>query len=344
MSWLRRLKDGLSKTSTGISSGITDIFSRRKLDDAMLEELEELLIAADMGATTAAQIVAEFGRERFDKEIAPEAVRQELARLIARRLEPVAVPLTLQHAPASPLPLQEAAGDVTGEGEGGARPQTMLIVGVNGNGKTTTIGKLAHWLKNPLSTALPPKGEGGAGETVAGGGNKILLAAADTFRAAAVEQLQIWGERTGCEVITGAPQADPASVAYQALERARAEGANVLLIDTAGRLQNKANLMAELAKIVKVLKKLDDTTPHHVIQVLDATTGQNALAQVQAFKELVNVTGLVVTKLDGTAKAGVVVALAEQFGLPIHAIGVGEGVDDLQPFDPQEFARGLVGA
>lgn len=335
MSWFRRLKEGLSKTSGGISGGIGEIFTKRRLDEAMLEELEELLIAADMGAATAAQVVAEFGQGRFDKEIAPEEVKAELARLIGKRLEPVAVPLSLHPSTLPPEgvppeggqhPDAAAARDI--------RPHVLLVVGVNGNGKTTTIGKLAHWLQ----TVPSPDGKA-AGR----GGNTILLAAADTFRAAAVEQLQIWGERTGCAVITGAAQADPASVAYQALERAQAQGADALLIDTAGRLQNKANLMAELSKIVKVLKKRDPDAPHRVIQVLDATTGQNALSQVQAFTELVNVTGLVVTKLDGTAKAGVVVALAERFGLPIHAIGVGEGVDDLQPFDPYEFARGLVG-
>lgn len=300
MSWFARLREGLTKTSTGISTGITDIFTKRKLDDEMLEELEELLIRADIGAATAAKLVAEFGKGRFDKEIAPEEVKTELARLIADRLQPVAMPLEASH-----------------------KPHVVLVVGVNGNGKTTTIGKLAYWLRQ-------------SGETV-------MLAAADTFRAAAVEQLQIWGTRSGCEVVTGQPQADPASVAYAGLEKAHASGATVLLVDTAGRLHNKSNLMAELQKIIKVLKKLDESAPHSVIQVIDGTTGQNALQQVQAFKELVAVTGLVVTKLDGTAKAGVVVALAEQFKLPIHAIGVGEGMDDLQPFDALEFAKSLVG-
>lgn len=302
MSWLGRLKAGLSKTSSNISGGISDIFTKRRLDDEMLEELEELLIQADIGAATAMQIVEEFGEGRFDKEVDPEEVKQALASSVASLLEPVATDLEI---------------DVS------ARPHVVLVVGVNGNGKTTTIGKVANLLK--------------------GNGYSVMLTAADTFRAAAVEQLQVWGERVGCDIITGAPEADPASVAYKGLEAAKDKGVDVLLVDTAGRLHNKSNLMEELKKIVRVLQKIDPDAPHSVIQVLDGTTGQNALQQVQAFKELVDVSGLVVTKLDGTARAGVVVALAKQFGLPIHAIGLGEGIDDLKPFTAQEFAENLVG-
>lgn len=299
--WFSRLREGLSKTSSNLSSGISDIFTKRKLDDEALEELEELLIQADVGAATAASIVAEFGEGRFDKEIEPQEVKKALAELITTRLNPVAQPLGLN---------QNA-------------PDVVLVVGVNGNGKTTTIGKLAAQYKAE--------------------GKKVMLCAADTFRAAAVEQLQQWGERAGCPVVTGEAQADPASVAYQALERARQEQADMLLIDTAGRLHNKANLMQELQKMIRVLHKLDETAPHRILQVLDATTGQNALAQVEAFRELVQVDALAVTKLDGTAKAGVIIALAERFQLPIVAIGVGESAADLRPFSAEQFAESLVG-
>ncbi|MAR55630.1 MAG: signal recognition particle-docking protein FtsY [Rickettsiales bacterium] len=297
MSWFKKLTSGLSKTSTQISTGISDIFTKRRLDDAMLEELEELLIATDMGAATAASIVAEFGQGRFDKEVDPGEVRQALAAQIAARLQPVALPL-------EPI----------------ASPFVILVVGVNGNGKTTTIGKLAAQFQAQ--------------------GKSVTLVACDTFRAAAVEQLQVWAERNGCDIITGAPEADPASVAYQAMEQAKSD---VILIDTAGRLHNKANLMEELSKIVRVMQKVTPDAPHAVLQVLDATTGQNAVAQVEAFKTLVNVSGLVITKLDGTAKAGIVVALADKFKLPVHAIGVGEGIDDLQAFEAEQFAEALVG-
>lgn len=334
MSWFSRLKDGLSKTSSGISEGITDIFTKRRLDDAALEELEELLIRADVGAGVAASVVAEFGEGRFDKEISPQEVKEALASALAARLEAVATPLHITES---------------------HRPHVVLVVGVNGNGKTTTIGKLAAQFKRGSHFRGNDEGGQQADALVAEGvrlnaeasrpeqGRNIMLCAADTFRAAAVEQLQRWGERVGCEVVTGAPQADPASVAFQALEKAQAQGVDVLMIDTAGRLHNKANLMEELKKIVRVLQKLDDSAPHTVLQVLDGTTGQNALQQVGAFKELIDVNGLVVTKLDGTAKAGVVVALADRYGLPIHAIGVGESVDDLQSFHAQEYARSLVG-
>ncbi len=300
MSFLSRLKSGLSKTSGKLSSGIVGIFTKRKLDNASLEELEELLIEADLGAPLAHELTTEFAKQRFDKNIEAGEVREFLAGKIADILKPYSIPLTTDNQPLT----------------------TIIMVGVNGNGKTTTIGKLASKFKNE--------------------GKKVMIAAADTFRAAAVEQMQVWGERSNIPVVTGAFQADPASVAFQALERARAENVDVLFIDTAGRLQNKSNLMAELQKIIKVLKKIDESAPHHVLQVLDATTGQNALSQVSTFKEMVNVTGLIITKLDGTAKGGIVVALARESKLPIHAIGIGEAIDDLDAFNPEDFARNLV--
>jgi fused signal recognition particle receptor len=300
--WFARLKEGLSRSSAKLTDGITGIFAKRKLDEETLEELEELLIASDLGPATAAKLTAELARTRFGKDVTPEEVRTALAEHAARILEPVAVPL---------VP------------EGTGRPFTILMVGVNGTGKTTTIGKLAkQWTEE---------------------GRKVVLAAGDTFRAAAIGQLQVWGERARVPVIAREPGADAAGLAYDAFARARADGADILLIDTAGRLQNRADLMAELSKIVRVLKKQDETAPHAVVLVLDATTGQNAHAQVETFRDLVNVTGLIVTKLDGSARGGVLVALAERFGLPVHAIGVGEGIDDLRPFDPKQFGRSLMG-
>jgi fused signal recognition particle receptor len=301
MSLLSRLKAGLTKSSNKITEGVAAIFTKRKLDAAMLDELEELLITSDMGANVAAEITAALAKERLGKDISPEEVKEILAEKIATILQPCARPLTTHHSQLT----------------------TILVVGVNGNGKTTTIGKLASKFKAE--------------------GKKVMLAAADTFRAAAVEQLQVWGKRSDIPVVSGAFEADPASVAFAALERARAENIDVLLIDTAGRLHNKANLMAELSKISNVLKKIDASAPQHVLMVLDATTGQNALSQLAAFKEMVQVSGLIVTKLDGTAKGGIIVALAKQFAIPIHAIGVGEGIDDLQPFQPIDFSRNLVG-
>ncbi len=298
MSWFKKLSHGLKKTTDSIGA----VFTKRKLDRATLEELEELLIIADMGATTSAAVVAELAEGRVDKDIEEAEIRTLLAASIAKRLAPYAVPL-----------------DTTA-----ATPCIVLVVGVNGNGKTTTVGKLAHRLM--------------------GEGKRVTLIAADTFRAAAVEQLQEWAKRAGCGFTRGAENADPAAVTYAGLEQALADKADVVFIDTAGRLHTKENLMAELSKITKVIKKLIPDAPHAVLQVLDATTGQNALAQVKAFREVAGVTGLVVTKLDGTAKAGIVVALAEQFKLPIHAIGVGEGAEDLQPFSAEEFAAALVGA
>ena len=300
--WLARLKAGLARSSGKLGDGISGIFTKRRLDDAALEELEELLISADLGVATAAKLAANLARERFDKDVSPEEVRGALAADVAAILEPVAQPLAVDPA---------------------HRPHVVLVVGVNGSGKTTTIGKIA---KSESDQGL-----------------KVMLAAGDTFRAAAIDQLKIWGERTYCEVVAKAPGADASGLAYEALERARSEGVDLLLIDTAGRLHNKADLMAELQKIIRVLKKLDPEAPHDCLLVLDATTGQNAHAQVETFKQLVQVTGLIVTKLDGSARGGVLVALAERFGLPVHAIGVGESAEDLRPFAARDFARSLMG-
>lgn len=275
---------------------------RRVLDDAMLESLEELLIQADMGVDTAVRVTANIAEGRFGRKISTRELRSALAAEVTRIMEPVA----------RPMPLYPQ------------KPQVVLVVGVNGSGKTTTIGKLASQFK-------------AAGKTV-------VIAAGDTFRAAAVEQLQIWGQRAGVPVLTAPEGSDPASLAFDALTKARADGADLLMIDTAGRLQNRQDLMEELAKIVRVIRKVDPTAPHNTLLVLDATTGQNAVTQVDIFRKIADVSGLVMTKLDGTAKGGVLVALADKFGLPIHAIGVGEQIDDLAPFDPEEFARALVGA
>ncbi|MEP3248307.1 MAG: signal recognition particle-docking protein FtsY [Sneathiella sp.] len=301
--WFKRLKDGLKRSSNSISSGISDIFTKRKLDDDVLEELEELLITSDLGVTTAARIAANIGKSRYDKEISPGEIRGALAEEISTILEPVAQPFELKE---------------------NLKPHVVLVVGVNGSGKTTTIGKFA--------------------KQYADQGKKVMMAAGDTFRAAAVEQLTIWGERTRSKVVTTKVGGDSAGLAYSAFEQATAEGADLLLIDTAGRLQNKSDLMAELEKILRVLKKLDPDAPHSCLLVLDATTGQNAINQTEIFGKICDVTGLVMTKLDGTARGGVLVAIADKFGLPVHAIGVGEGIDDLQSFAASDFARALSGA
>ncbi len=303
LGFLSRLKQGLARSTAKISESLGAVFVRRKLDDAALSDLEDVLVAADLGTAVAARIIAEFRRTRFGKEVTDDEIREALAGEIAKILAPVAKPFELNRA---------------------LKPHVVLMVGVNGTGKTTTIGKMAQQYREQ--------------------GIRAVLVAGDTFRAAAVEQLQIWGDRTGAPVISGPANTDSAGLAFDALTRARAEGADVLLIDTAGRLHNKAALMEELRKIIRVLKKQDETAPHSVLLVLDATTGQNALAQVDVFKDMVDVSGLVVTKLDGSARGGIVVALAEEFGLPVHFVGVGEQAGDLRPFDPGEFARGLVGA
>jgi len=301
LSWFQRLKQGLTKSSSRLTEGIAAILVKRKLDQDTLDEIEELLIAADLGPATAGKLAGDLGKSRFGKEVTDDEVRTFLADQVATMLAPVAVPLD----PSS------------------AKPFVVLVVGVNGVGKTTTIGKLAEHYR--------------------GQGKRVMMAAGDTFRAAAVAQLAIWGERTGTPVVQKGEGADPAALAYEALERARREDIDVLLIDTAGRLHNKAGLMEELAKVVRVLQKQDPSAPHSTLLVLDATTGQNAISQVETFRSLVKVNGLVVTKLDGSAKGGVLVALAEKFKLPVHAIGVGETAQDLQPFDPQDFARSLMG-
>ncbi len=301
--WFQRLRSGLSRSSSNLQSNIASVFTGRKpVDAATLEELEEALISADMGVETAMDLTEGLRKERFGKEASEDEIRQTLAGQIATLLEPVAKPLIVDPA---------------------RKPEVILVCGVNGTGKTTTIGKLSQQLVND--------------------GKKVMLAAGDTFRAAAIEQLEVWGRRTDCPVIAKAPGADAAGLAFEALEKAKAEGADVLLIDTAGRLHNKSALMDELAKIVRVLKKQDVEAPHQTLLVLDATTGQNAKAQVETFQSMVPLTGLVVTKLDGTARGGVVVGLARQFGLPVHAIGVGEGVYDLRAFEADAFAAALLG-
>ncbi|MDP3414664.1 signal recognition particle-docking protein FtsY [Falsiroseomonas sp.] len=301
--WFSRLKTGLSRSTARLTDALTTVFRKRRLDDAALEELEDTLIAADLGVAAARRIVEGFRKTRFGKEVSDEEVKAALAEAIAEILAPVAMPLDIQRDRA---------------------PHVVLVVGVNGTGKTTTIAKL--------------------GQQYRAQGLKVMFAAGDTFRAAAVEQLQIWGDRTGCPVVAPAKMgADAAGLAHDALARARAEGMDLLLIDTAGRLHNKSALMEELAKIIRVIRKLDPSAPHSVLLTLDATTGQNALQQVRTFKEMVAVSGLAVTKLDGSAKGGVVVALAQEIGLPVHFVGVGEKAADLRPFTAADYARGLVG-
>jgi fused signal recognition particle receptor len=299
--WFQRLKQGLAKTSNRLAEDIAGIFTKRKLDADTLQELEDLLIQADLGVDTSARIATALAKGRHDKEITTEEVRAVLAEEVERVLAPVAQPLLIPR----------------GEGV-----QVVLVVGVNGTGKTTTIGKLTH--------------------SLIGQGSTVMIAAGDTFRAAAIDQLKIWGERTGAEVIARNVGADAAGLAFDALTQAREKNCDVLLIDTAGRLQNKQALMDELEKVIRVLRKIDPTAPHHVLLVLDATTGQNALNQVEVFKDKAGVTGLIMTKLDGTARGGILVAISAKFGLPVHAIGIGEGVEDLSEFDAGEFARAIA--
>ena len=308
MGWLQKLKQGLSKSSQKVSeslkslTSLSSLMGATKLDAASLEEVEDALIGADLGIKSAARLADTMRKHKFDGPVTSDSLAAALADAIAEILHPVATPLV-------PDPVH--------------RPHVLLLVGVNGSGKTTTAGKLAQqWHQQ---------------------GKTVMLAAGDTFRAAAIEQLQIWGDRTGTQVIAGDQGGDAAALAYAALERAQKEHADILIIDTAGRLQNRTELMDELAKIVRVIRKLDASAPHDSVIVLDGTVGQNALSQVKAFQQAADVSGLIVTKLDGSAKGGVVVALAEEFGLPVHAVGVGEGADDLQPFDAQEFANALTG-
>ncbi len=300
--WWSRLRDGLARSSDSIGSGIAAIFTKRKLDGAMLDDLEDVLIRSDLGVATASRLSGIVGKGRYDKEIEVKEVKEILAAEIERVLVPYAKPLEIDAA---------------------IKPNVILVVGVNGSGKTTTIGKLAAQFT--------------------GEGRRVVLAAGDTFRAAAIEQLRIWGARFGCEVIARAQGSDASALAYDAMQAARESGADVLLMDTAGRLQNRAELMAELEKIMRTMKKLDPAAPHAVLLVLDATVGQNALSQVEIFGKVAGVTGLVMTKLDGTARGGILVAIAEKFALPIHYIGVGETAGDLAAFDAGEFARAIAG-
>ena len=301
--WISRLRSGLSRSSAKLAGDIGGIFTSRRIDAATLDELEDALIMADLGLATAGKLRDAIAERRFEADAGGDEVRAALAETIAEMLDPVARPLS----------------DIFQDG--GLR--VVLVAGVNGTGKTTTIGKLAARFAEE--------------------GKSVVLAAADTFRAAAIDQLKLWGERAGVQVVAGEQGGDPAAIAFDALDKARNEGADILLIDTAGRLHNKADLMAELEKIVRVIGRLDPDAPHEVLLVLDATTGQNAHAQVETFRDLINVTGLVVTKLDGSARGGVIVGLADKFALPIYAVGVGEGIDDLRPFEARAFADGLLG-
>jgi fused signal recognition particle receptor len=301
-SWWHRLSGGLKRTSASIGGAVVDVVGKRRLDQPMLDDIEEVLIRADLGVESAAKIAAAVGEGRYDKSITPEEVKAVVAAEVEKVLAPVAKPLAIG---------------------GGPKPFVVLVVGVNGSGKTTTIGKLAARLRDE--------------------GRSVMLAAGDTFRAAAIDQLNIWGGRSGAAVIARAPGADAAGLAFDALTEARGEAIDVLLIDTAGRLQNKAVLMDELQKMVRVMKKVDPTAPHAVLLVLDATVGQNALSQVEVFRDIAGVTGLAMTKLDGTARGGILVAVAAKYGLPVHFIGVGEGIDDLAPFSAKDFARAIAG-
>jgi fused signal recognition particle receptor len=300
-SWWQRLSGGLKRTSASIGGAVTDLVAKRRLDQAMLDEIEEVLIRADLGVEIAGRIAAAVGEGRYDKSITADEVKAVVAAEVEKVLTPVAKPLLI----------------------GAGKPFVALVVGVNGSGKTTTIGKLAAKFRAE--------------------GRSVLLAAGDTFRAAAIDQLNIWGGRSGASVIARAPGADAAGLAFDALSQARGEEIDVLLVDTAGRLQNKAVLMDELQKIVRVLKKVDPAVPHAVLLVLDATVGQNALSQVEVFRDIAGVTGLVMTKLDGTARGGILVAIATKYGLPVHFIGVGESIDDLAPFSAKDFARAIAG-
>ena len=301
-SWFSRLKEGLSASSNKVVSGITGIFTEKRLDEETLEQLEDLLISSDLGVDVANRLVKTLSERKFDKQVSDQEVRETFANDIELILEPVAKPILIEES---------------------LKPHVILVCGVNGSGKTTTIGKLAQQWKAE--------------------GKSVCLAAGDTFRAAASEQLKVWGERTQTPVIIQPQGTDPAAVAYDAIKKSVDDNHDVLIIDTAGRLQNRAELMDELAKIVRVIQKTLPEAPHNCLLVLDGTVGQNAHSQVTTFKEMVNVTGLIVTKLDGSARGGIIVALAEKFALPVHAVGVGEAIEDLRPFDPKVFAKSLMG-
>src|SRR3954470_10348225 len=302
LSWWRRLSSGLKRTSSSLGTAVADLVTKRKLDRAMLDDIEDVLLRADLGTQVAARIAEAVGHGRYDKAISADEVKAVVATEVEKVLAPVAKPLAI---------------------EPGHKPFVILVVGVNGSGKTTTIGKLAA--------------------KFAAEGRQVMLAAGDTFRAAAIEQLKVWGDRTRAPAIAGAQGSDSASLPFNAIPAAREQGRDVLLIDTAGRLQNKAELMNELEKVVRVIRKVDASAPHAVLLVLDATVGQNALSQVEAFARTAGVTGLVMTKLDGTARGGILVALAEKHRLPVHFIGVGEGIEDLAPFTARDFANAIAG-
>jgi fused signal recognition particle receptor len=302
LSWWKRLSQGLGRTASSLGSGITAIFTTRKLDGETLQDLEDILIQADLGVEVSGRIVSSIGKDRFDRTISPDEIKAALAQEVEKVLSPVALPLAVDAA---------------------KKPFVILMVGVNGSGKTTTIGKLAAKFRAE--------------------GRSVMIAAGDTFRAAAIEQLQIWAERTGAGFVSRDQGADAAGLAFDALAQAREEGRDILLIDTAGRLQNKQGLMDELAKIVRVIRKMDEQAPHATLLVLDATVGQNAVSQVEIFRQVAGVSGLVMTKLDGTARGGILVALAAKFGLPVHFIGVGESIDDLEPFAARDFSRAIAG-
>jgi fused signal recognition particle receptor len=301
-SWWKRLSAGLKRTSSSLGTAVADLVTKRKLDRAMLYDIEDVLLRADLGTEVAARIAEAVGKGRYDKDVSADDVTTIVAAEVEKVLAPVAQPLVIDAA---------------------HKPFVILVVGVNGSGKTTTIGKLASKL-----TAE---------------GRKVMLAAGDTFRAAAIEQLKVWGERNKVPVVARAQGSDSASLAFEAVEEAKAQNMDVLLIDTAGRLQNKTELMVELEKVRRVIGKVDASAPHAVLLVLDATVGQNALSQVDAFHKTAGVTGLVMTKLDGTARGGILVALSEKYKLPVHFIGVGEGIDDLAPFTARDFARAIAG-
>ena len=301
-SWFSRLKEGLSASSNKVVSGITGIFTEKRLDEETLEQLEDLLISSDLGVNVANRLIKTLSEQKFDKQVSDREVRETFAKDIELILEPVAKPILIEQSP---------------------KPHVILVCGVNGSGKTTTIGKLAQQWKAE--------------------GKSVCLAAGDTFRAAAIEQLKVWGERTQTPVIIQPQGTDPAAVAYDAVKKSIDDKHDILIIDTAGRLQNRAELMDELAKIVRVIQKTLPEAPHNCLLVLDGTVGQNAHSQVATFKEMVNVTGLIVTKLDGSARGGIIVALAEKFALPVHAVGVGEAIEDLRAFDPKIFAQSLMG-
>ncbi|WP_374623000.1 signal recognition particle-docking protein FtsY [Devosia sp.] len=303
LNWFQRLASGLKRTSDQLTGNIAAVFTKKKLDQAMLDELEDILIQADFGLDMASQVTEALRRDRFDRDISAEDVREVLASEIVKVLDPVARPLVVDAA---------------------QKPFVILMVGVNGTGKTTTIGKLAGLFRAQ--------------------GKSVMLAAGDTFRAAAIEQLQVWGQRTGAEVIAKPAGSDASGLAYEAVERARTEGVDVLMIDTAGRLHNRDELMSELEKIIRVIRKVEPSAPHATLLTLDATTGQNALSQVEIFGKRAGVSGLVMTKLDGTARGGILVAIAQKFGLPVHFIGVGEGVDNLEAFAARDFATAVAGS